>query len=170
VWEGVLTEPQTLRVIIVANASLNVYMLEVSPSTINDWINQTYLGPVDFSNVIYLDQFLDSHSGVIGWQGEINNGSISFEYTPRRIVDISLVVSNHSPDTIGISSYELLWFSSVAPVKKVQTLSEFAAPIGVAFTLPYLGNMIKRKEKRGSFKGLATLHNFALFQRSESKK
>jgi hypothetical protein len=149
VYWGVLTEPQTLHVNIAANASLNVYILEVSSSTIDDWINQTYSGSVDFSNVTYLDQFLDSHPSVIGWQGEINNGTIAFEYTPRRIVNISLIVSDHSLEPVGISAYELLWFSSVAPVSKVQTLSEFAVPIGVAFTLPYLGNLLKAKKKRG---------------------
>jgi hypothetical protein len=149
VYEGVLTEPQTLHVTIAANATLNIYILEVSSSTIDDWINQTYSGSVDFSNVTYLDQFLDSHPSIIGWQGEINNGTIAFEYTPRRIVDILLVVSNHSSDPVGISSYQLLWFSSVAPASKVQTLSEFAIPIGVAFTLPYLGNQLKAKKKQG---------------------
>jgi len=148
VYEGVLTEPQTLRVNIWANASLNVYMLEVSSSTIDNWINKTFSGSVDFSNITYLDRFLDLHPSVIGWQGEINNGTIAFEYTPKRIVDILLVVSNHSPDPVGISSYELLWFSSVAPASKVQTSSEFAIPIGVAFTLPYLGNLLKAKKKR----------------------
>jgi hypothetical protein len=150
VYEGVLTEPQTLRVNIAANASFNVYMLEVSSSTIDKWINQTYSGSVDFSNVTYLDQFLNSHPGVIGWEGEIHNGTIAFEYTPRRIVDISLVVSNHSPEAVGISAYELLWFSSVAPVSKVQTLSEIAVPIGAVFTLLYLSSLLKTKKRRNS--------------------
>jgi hypothetical protein len=149
IYEGVLTEAQTLRVTIATNASLNAYILEVSSSTIDDWINQTYSGSVDFSNVTYLDLFLNSHPDIIGSHGQINNGTIAFEYTPRRIVDISFVVSNHGPDTVGVSSYELLWFSSVAPVHKVQTLSEFAVPLGVAFTLPYLGNLLKARKKRG---------------------
>jgi hypothetical protein len=150
VYEGVLTEPQTLSVNIVANASFNVYVLEVSSSTIDDWINQTYSGSVDSSNVTYLDQFLDSHPSAIGWQGESHNGTVAFEYTPRRIVDILLVVSNHSPEVVGISAYEFLWFSSVAPVSKVQTLFEFAVPIGFAFTLPYLSNLLKAKKRRNT--------------------
>lgn len=148
--EFVLTEPQTLRVNITANGSLNVYILEVNSSTIDEWINQTYLGPVDFSNVTYLDEFLSSHSALIGWQGEILNGTIAFEYVPTRIVDISLVASNHSPDVVGISYYAWVIFSSVAPVSKVQTLSGFAIPIGFVFTLPWLSNLLKAKKWRKS--------------------
>jgi hypothetical protein len=146
--ELVLTEPQTLRVNITANGNLNVYILEVNSSTIDNWINQTYLGPLDFSNVTYLDEFLSSHSGLIGWQGEIRNGTSAFEYAPTRIVDISLVASNHSPDVVGISYFEWVIFSRVAPVSKVQILSAFAIPIGFVFTLPWLSNLLKAKKRR----------------------
>jgi hypothetical protein len=146
--EFVLTEPQTLRVNITANGSLNVYILEVNSSTIDNWINQTSQGPVDLSNVTYLDEFLSSHSGLIGWQGEIHNGSIAFEYAPTRIVDISLVASNHSPDVVDISYYTWGIFSSVAPVSKVQTVSAFAIPIGFVFTLPWLSNLLRARKRR----------------------
>jgi hypothetical protein len=92
IYQDVLTEAQTLRVTIAANASLNAYILEVSSSTIDDRISRKYSWSVDFSNVTHLDLFLDSHSGVIGSQGEINNDTIIFEYTPTRIVDISFAV------------------------------------------------------------------------------
>lgn len=146
--EFVLTEPQTLRVNITTNGSLSVYVLEVSPSTIDDWINQTHLGAVDFSNVTYLDGFLSSHSGLIDWQGEISNGTLAFEYTPTRIANISLIASNHSPEVVDISNYAWVIFSNVAPVSKVHTLSEFAIPIGFVFTLPWMSGLLKAKERR----------------------
>jgi hypothetical protein len=146
--EFVLTEPQTLRVNITTNGSLSVYVIEVSSGAIDDWINQTHLRPVDFSNVPYLDEFLSVHSGLIGWQGETSNGTIAFTYTPTRIANVSLIASNHSPQTVYISNYGWVIFSNAAPVSKVQTLSEFAIPIGFVLTLPWLSDLLKAKKRR----------------------
>jgi hypothetical protein len=148
--ELVLTEPQTLSVNIAANGSLSVYVLEVSLSTVDKWINQTYPGTVDFSNVTYLDGFLSSHSDLIGWQGAIHNGTIAFEYAPTKIVDISLIASNHSPQAVYISNYGWVIFSNAAPVSKVRTLSEFAIPVGFVFILPWLSDQLKAKAKKMS--------------------
>lgn len=144
VWTGV----NSVHVSIATNGTLNAYILDVNPQTIDDWMNNSYSGPVDFSNVTYFDQFLRSNPRTISWQGEVHNGTLNFEYVPTAIVNVELTFSNHGPDLVSLN-WTCTVFRTLAPVSKVQTLSEFAVPIGVAFTLPYLGNLLKAKKKRG---------------------
>jgi hypothetical protein len=147
VYMVALTELQTVRFIVTAaNGTLNVYVLKVTDQAVLDWINQTY-GAHYFSNVTCFDRFLDSHPASVAWKGEIHNGTISGEYVPTKITDITLVISNHGPNDVD-ANYSGVVFGSVAPVSKVQTLSEFAIPVGVAFTLPWLSNLLRAKKRR----------------------
>jgi hypothetical protein len=145
-YEGILTELQTLRFAVTANGTLDVYVLEVSSQVIFEWINRTYSWSM-VNNATGFDEFLNSHPASVVWQGEIHSGTISYEHAPTKITNVTLDVSNHSPDTV-IVNYTWTLFGSVAPVSKVQALSAFAIPIGFVFTLPCLSNLLKAKKRR----------------------
>jgi hypothetical protein len=145
-YEGILTELQMLRLTVTANGTLDVYVLEVSSQEITQWINRTYSWSM-VNNATGFDEFLNSHPASVMWHGEINNGTISYEYAPTKITNMTLDVSNHSPDNVTIN-YTWTLFGSVAPVSKVQTLSAFAIPIGFVFTLPWLSDLLKAKKRR----------------------
>jgi hypothetical protein len=150
--DTVLIPQQTLHIAVTTNGTLNVYVLEVSSRTIYEWItaradSEHYSGLIDFFNVTYFDEFLGSNPGSIVWQDEIHDGTIDYEYVPTKIVNVTLTVSNHSPDVVS-ADYAWSLSRSVAPASKVRILSEFAIPIGVVFTLPWLGNLLRAKKRR----------------------
>jgi hypothetical protein len=145
-YEGILTELQTLRLALTVNGTLDVYVLEVSSQEITQWINRTYSWSM-VNNATGLDEFLNSHPASVVRHGEIHSGTISYEYAPTKITNVTLDVSNHTPDTV-IANYTWTLFGNVAPVSKVQTLSAFAIPIGFVFTLPWLSNLLKAKKRR----------------------
>lgn len=150
--DSLLTPQQTLHVTVTTNGTLNVYVLEVSSRTIYEWItaradSEHYSDSIDFSNVTYFDEFLNSNPGLIAWQAELHDGTIDYEYVPTKIVNVTLTVSNHSPDVVS-ADYALSLSRSVAPASKVRILSEFAIPIGVVFTLPWLSNLLRARKRR----------------------
>jgi hypothetical protein len=145
-YEGILTELQTLRLAVTANGTLDVYVLEVSSQEITEWINRTYSWSM-VNNATGFDEFLNSHPASVVRHGEIHIGTTSYEYAPTKITNVTLDVSNHSPNTVT-ANYTWTLFGSVAPVSKVQAISAFAIPIGFVFTLPWLSDLLKAKKRR----------------------
>lgn len=134
---------------ITANGTLSIYIVEISSQVIYGWINEHYSGFADSTNVTYFNQFLDSNGPSIAWKGETLNGTFDHEYSPTGIVNVTLAVSNQGPDYVSFNFTGSL-FRSVAPASKAQTLSEFTIPIGVALTLPWLGNHLTAKKRRSA--------------------
>lgn len=145
-YEGVLTPQQRIRVTVTANGTLNAYILEVSSRVIYNWINEHYSGAVDIANVTYFDQFLNSNPATIVWQGEISKGTIDYEYSPTKIVNVTLAVSDHSSDVVS-ADYTGSLLRAMAPASKVQILSEFAIPIGVALALPWINSLLRDRKR-----------------------
>lgn len=145
--DNVLTPQQTLHITVTTNGTLNVYVLEVSSRTIYEWISEHYSESKDFWNVTYFDEFLNSNPGLVAWQAELHDGTVDHEYVPTKIVNVTLAVSNHSPDVVS-ADYAGSLSRSVAPASKVRILSEFAIPIGVVITLPWLNDRLRAKKKR----------------------
>ena len=148
-YEGVLTPQQRLRSTFTANGTVNVYILEVASRTVYDWISEHNPGSVDYSNVTYFDQYLDSNSASVAWQNEIRDQTITYEYTPTKTVNITSVVSGHGPDVVS-TNYDASILRSVAPTSKVQVLSALAISIGLVFTLPWLNKLLRAKKGQKS--------------------
>jgi hypothetical protein len=143
-----LTPQQTLRVNVTANGTLDVYMLEKSTAA----INIAEQNPDQVGNVTYFDQFLKTHSSLIAWQGEVHSGTIDHEYSPDTVVDIIFIVSSHGSDYVSFD-WSVSVITGKAPAAKVQTLSEFAIPVGIVFTIPRLNELLRARRRAQEIKG-----------------
>jgi hypothetical protein len=143
-----ITPQQTLDITITTNGTIDAYLLETWPSTAYDWISEHNPGLTDFPNVTYFDQFIEANPTLIAWKSEIHGGTVSYEYVPTAVVNVTLAVSNHGSDSVNVDFQDSLR-SGIAPTAKVRLLSEFAIPIGFVFTLPWL-NELRAKKKQDS--------------------
>jgi hypothetical protein len=144
---GTMTPEQTLNISIAANGTIDAYLLETTPTTIYQWITEQHTEPTAFLNVTYFDQFLDANPTLIAWQLTIANETISHEYTPNTILNITLAISNHSSDSVNVT-YQSSIASSVAPTAEVRTLAEFTIPLGAVFTVLWLAEWQRAKRGR----------------------
>ena len=135
----VLTPQQRLQVTITANGTLNVYLVEVSPDPIYDWMVGV---PWD---VTRLEEFLEANPDLIGWQGEMREGKI--EYIPTKVTNATLILSNSGSDYITWD-FEGSIASLVAPGTKIRNLAQWTIPIGFVLALPWLTQLWKEKTAR----------------------
>jgi hypothetical protein len=149
-YETTLTPQQTLRVNVTANGTLDVYMLETSTGAIDRWIAE--LNPDQVGNVTYFDLFLEANSSLIAWQGKVRSGTIDHEYSPGTVVNVAFIVSSHGPDYVSFD-YSVSVITGKAPAAKVQTLSEFAIPVGIVFTIPWLNELLRARRRAQEIKG-----------------
>ena len=140
--EQVLTPQQGLHVKIIANGTVDVYILEVSSLVLLKMASN------DFLNVTNLEEFLEENPELIGWHNKIQNGEVEHEYVSTKVTNTTLVFSNPSLEYVPVE-YEISLTSQVAPGTKVRNLSLFAIPIGFLLTLSWIVRAWKEK---------ATLH------------
>jgi hypothetical protein len=131
--EHILTPQQGLRATILANGSLDVYILEVSSHVLYEWVDDAR----EFLNVTDLDEFLEANPWSVGWHVEVRNGTIAHEYVPTKVTNATLVLSNPSSVYVPVE-VEVTITSLVAPAMKVRTLAQWAIPIGFGLTIPWL--------------------------------
>jgi hypothetical protein len=147
-----LTPQQTLHITVSSTGAVNVTLIDTTVQAIMNWINGIHGNMTEWSNITYFDGFVKSNPTLIVWQHKLNNGTIDYDYVPTEVVSIdqvnmSLVVSNYGSNPVVVN-YAGSIESRVAPTVKVLTLSEFAIPIGVALTLPWLRELVRAKRKR----------------------
>jgi hypothetical protein len=148
-YETTLTPQQTLRVNVTANGTLDVYMLETSTGAIDRWIAEQN-GSV--GNVTLFDLFLNATSPLIAWHGEVHSGTIDREYSPGMVVNVVFIVSSHGSDYVSFD-WSVSVITGKAPAAKVQTLSEFAIPVGIVFTIPWLNELLRARRRAQDTKG-----------------
>lgn len=148
-YETTLTPLQTMRVNVTANGTLDVYMLETSIGAIDRWIAEQN-GSV--GNVTLFDLFLKANSSLIAWHGEVHSGTIDHEYSPGTVVNVAFVVSSNSSDYVSFD-WSVSVITGKAPAAKVQTLSEFAIPVGIVFTIPWLNELLRARRRAQNTKG-----------------
>jgi len=145
-YQGLLTPQQSLRFSVTANGSLNVYLLEVSSQTIYRWISDRHFDQIDYSNITYFDEFLGANGESIRWQAQTQSGKVEYEYTPTKITNATLVISNPNYYSIDVE-YEGSVTGHVAPISKVRTLAEWSIPLGFVLALPWLTDLLRTKTK-----------------------
>lgn len=138
-----------MRVNVTANGTLDVYMLETSIGAIDRWIAEQN-GSV--GNVTLFDLFLKANSSLIAWHGEVHSGTIDHEYSPGTVVNVAFVVSSNSSDYVSFD-WSVSVITGKAPAAKVQTLSEFAIPVGIVFTIPWLNELLRARRRAQNTKG-----------------
>jgi len=142
-----MTSEQTLNISVAANGTIQAYLLETSPTTPYEWIAEHNPELTEFPNVTYFDQFLSENPTLIAWQHAITNETINHEYAPATVVNVTLAISNHSSVPVSVD-YQGSIASSLAPTEEVQTLAEFAIPIGAVFTILWLAEWQRAKRGR----------------------
>jgi hypothetical protein len=146
-YQGVLTPQQSLRFSVTANGSLNVYSLEVSSQTIYGWISDRHFDQIVYStNITYFDEFLEANGESIRWQAQTQNGKVEYEYTPTKITNATLAISNPNYYSIDVE-YEGSVTGQLAPIRKVRTLAEWSIPLGFVLALPWLTDLLRTKTK-----------------------
>ncbi|UCB59635.1 MAG: hypothetical protein JSW72_05725 [Candidatus Bathyarchaeota archaeon] len=141
--ETILTPQQGLQIAIVANGTLDVYILEVSSHVLYEWVGD------DFLNVSNFEEFLEANPSSIGWHGEVRNGTITHEYVPTKVTNATLVFSNPSSEWVPVD-FEVSKTSRIAPGMKVRNLAQWAIPIGVVLALPWFVQMWKKRRGSGT--------------------
>ena len=146
-----LTPQQTLQITVNTTGTVNVTLVDTTVEAIMTWISDIQPKVTNLFNVQYFDEFVKSNPTLIVWQRELNNATIDYDYTPTDVVSVdqinmSLIASNYGSNPV-IVQYLGSVEGEVAPTGKVRTLSEFAIPIGVALTLPWLNELTKARRK-----------------------
>ena len=144
-FERVLTPQQGLEVTINASDTLNVYILEVNPQTIYDWITEHYSEQEPFyyyNNVTSLEEFLKENPDSIGQQEDMLEGKI--EYIPTKVTNATLLFSNPSSEAVSYD-FEVSIIAIVAPGAKVRNIAQWIIPIGFVLDLPGIAQLWKEK-------------------------
>jgi hypothetical protein len=68
-------------------------------------------------------------------------------YIPTRVINATLVLYNPSSETVPVE-HTVSLKSSLAPTEKVQTITYFAAPIGIILAMPWLLNVWKQRKQK----------------------
>jgi hypothetical protein len=129
-----LSPQQELKVTLTCNDTITIYLLKMSLETLSTHLTN--------SSVTLLNDFLEANPDVIGWQGEIREGTV--DYVPTEIINATLVFSNPSSTGIDVE-YDGSILSLLAPASKVQTLALGAIPIGFLLALPWLWKLWKSR-------------------------
>jgi len=139
--EQILTPQQGLQIIVTANGTLDVYILEVSSQALYQEVDN------DFLNLTDLEKFLEANPSLIGWHNEVNNGTIEHEYVPTKVTNATLVFSNPSSEYVPVD-FEASITSRIAPGTKVLNLAQWVIPIGFVLSLPWLNQIWKRRTRK----------------------
>jgi hypothetical protein len=98
-------------------------------------------------NITYFEEFLDANPESVVWHTENHNGDVKHDYTPTKVTNATLVLSNPNPNYVSIE-YSTSVATFIAPTGKVKTLAIWILPLGFVLTLPWIVNFwrIKRRQ------------------------
>jgi hypothetical protein len=134
-----LSPQQELKVTLTCNDTISVYLLKIDL--------QTLYAHLSGNTTASLDDFLKANPDIIGWQGEIREGTV--DYVPTEIINATLIFSNPSSTSIFLE-YDGGILSLLAPASKAQTLALGVIPIGFLLALPWLLNLQKSRSTSNS--------------------
>jgi hypothetical protein len=137
-----LTPQQEMQIVITANGTLNVALLEITPDfqSINGSFVPTF-------NLTDLQELREEHPEKIAWESEVEDSRFEQNYIPTRIVNASVVVYNLGSEN-AYYEYDMAVQSILAPGDKVRTIAYFAAPIGLVMAIPWILDIWKGRKKK----------------------
>jgi len=83
------------------------------------------------------------------WQREIHSEKIEQDYTPTKVTNATLVLSNPNLDSVSIN-YSTEVETLIAPTGKVKTLAIWIIPLGFVLALPWLVDSLRAKTRHQS--------------------
>ena len=132
-----LTPQQEMQIVITADGTLNVALLEIS-------IGGTLVPGFNFTD---LQELREEHPEKILWESEIKDRRFERNYTPTRIVNATVVAYNLGSDMTNFD-YDISVQSILAPGDRVRTIAYFAAPIGIVLAIPRLLDIWRQRKKK----------------------
>jgi hypothetical protein len=146
-YDTQLTPQRELEMVFSATSSAKVYLLTTEALTVMDWISeQKQIDGMDY-NLTSLNEFLETHPDLIGWQSELDREEIQHTYSVEKITNATIMLANPTSENVSVTC-ELRLMNSLAPSEKVRTISYFAAPIGIVMAIPWLLDVWKQRKKK----------------------
>jgi hypothetical protein len=146
-YDTQLTPQRELEMKFSATSSAKVYLLTTEALTVMDWISeQKQIDGMDY-NLTSLNEFLETHPDLIGWQSELDREEIQHTYSVEKITNATIMLANPTSENVSVTC-ELRLMNSLAPSEKVRTISYFAAPIGIVMAIPWLLDVWKQRKKK----------------------
>jgi hypothetical protein len=139
-FEQILTPQEGLQITVNTTGIINMYILEVSSQVLYQGVND------DFLNLTSLEKFLEANPNSIGWYTKINNETLKHEYVPTKVTNSTLVFSNPSSEYVPVD-FEASITSQIAPGTTVRNLAQWVIPIGFIFSLPWITQILRKKNK-----------------------
>jgi hypothetical protein len=138
-----LNPQQELEVAVTVEGTLTVYLLELNI----EFGFTPDAGFVEMFNVTDLQQILQENRDLIIWEHEVENGDYKRNYTPTRVMNVTVILYNPSDSEAADFDHSMSLQSGLAPRDKVRNIAYWAAPIGVILMIPWLVNLWKERKQ-----------------------
>ena len=132
-----------------ANHSVTAYLLNVGNEYVYEWITNHFskIQPSSSTfDVSILEEFLNSRPNSVAWQENTVNGRVEFKYAPVKLMNVTLILSNPSTETVNVS-YSGRLLSFLVPSERALNPAKFVVPIGFVLVLPWLTLWKRRRTK-----------------------
>ncbi len=141
-----MSPQESVTLTVTSDRSIDVYLVEVSGSFLYQWITSNAGGKYFYNNVTYLKWFLGNFTQYVVYSQKATL-SFNYQYTPTKITNATLIVSNPSSSAANIQSN---WKVSqqVAPASKVATLADWSIPLGLVLAIPWFIDLYQRRVRR----------------------
>jgi hypothetical protein len=147
-FDEVMSPQESATFTVTSDTSVDVYLLEVSGSFVNQWITSNYGAPGKYfyNNVTYLKSFLGNHTQSKVYS-QMATSSFNYQYTPTKVTNVTLIISNPSS---SFANVEEIWkvAQQVAPASRVATLADLTIPIGLVLAIPWFVDLYQRRARK----------------------
>ena len=141
-----MSPQESVTLTVTSDTSIDVYLVEVSASFLYQWINTNAAAKYFYNNATYLKWFLGNFTQSIAYSQKATL-SFNYQYTPTKITNATLIVSNPSSSPANIQAN---WKISqqVAPASKVATLADWSIPVGLVLAIPWFIDLYQRRVRK----------------------
>ena len=160
----VLTPQHVLKLTASANRTVSLYLIGKSSTYLYEWMSNQYLvlygdnndpymiNDAYAMNVSLLDSFIDAHPQSILIEESVDTESRSFEYSPTKVTNATLIFANRGDSITAVNSQTIL--SNVIGPKRVILPAQILVPLGAILVLPWLISLWKEKTRPRQQQGL----------------
>lgn len=129
-----LTPQEELKLPLKCNGTVDVYVLKIGLVA--------FFANFQSNDVNAFTMFLAENPDVVGWQGQIYEGTV--DYIPTEIINATVIFANPNSNSVFID-YKGSILSLLAPGDKVRNLAIYIIPIGVLLALPSIAKLRKNR-------------------------
>jgi hypothetical protein len=136
-----------------ANSTVTATLLSLGNQYIQQWITDRYpeSQPSSNLNTSIMEDLLNNHPYSIAWQDRIENNNLELQYTPTKLMNVTLIFSNTGTENAKVT-YNGKLLNFIVPSERALNPAKIVVPVGVVLTLPWLNSTLKQ----GRHKKIAT--------------